>query len=100
MIMVALLLAAGSALICWGSEISPLVSRICDAAAVIAVFAFYVITASAITTTIANDTVFMTEIHRIIVNPVLLASGAYLGPYVLGKMALALLSRSRQANVR
>ncbi|WP_337099626.1 transposase [Paenibacillus sp. YIM B09110] len=83
-------LAAGALLLGWISGRSAGLRRLCDGLAVIAFFLFFVIASAAVATTITRDTVFMTEVHRVLINPVFLASGAYIGPYTLWKLASVL----------
>ncbi|OBZ12349.1 MULTISPECIES: hypothetical protein [Bacillales] len=88
MIMIGAGLAVGSALIAWISKMSGTISRIFDGIAVAAAFLFFVVSADAVLGTIADGTLFMTEVHRVLENPVFLASGAYLGPYAIGRIAM------------
>lgn len=90
MIIIGIALAAGAAIIGWGSRASKGASLIFDGLAVIALFLFFVIAAAAVMGTIADDTVFMTEVHKVLINPLFLASGAYLGPYTIAKIAFPL----------
>jgi len=96
MILIGAALAVGAVLIGWLSRMSATVSRVLDGLAVTAIFLFFVTAADAIAQTLMDDTVFMTEVHRVLKNMVFLISGAYLGPYALARIALqpfALLSR-------
>ncbi|NIK76060.1 hypothetical protein FHS15_001167 [Paenibacillus castaneae] len=93
MIMIGAVLAIGAAIIGWASYASKMASRLFNAAAVVALFLLFVILAEAVMKTITHDTVFMTEVHRILLNPVFLASGSYLGPYTLGRIAMLPASR-------
>lgn len=88
MIMIGAALAVGAVLIGLISRMSGMASRIFDGMAVAAAFLFFVIAADAVVETLVNDTVFMTEVHRVFENPAFLASGAYLGPYTLGRIAM------------
>lgn len=88
MIMIGAALAVGTVLIVWISHMSRLASRIFDGIAVAAVFLFFVTAADAVAETLVHDTVFMTEVHRVLKNPVFLISGAYLGPYALARIAM------------
>lgn len=81
-------LAAGTGLLVWISRLSGMASRIFDGIAVVAAFLFFVTAADAVAETLLHDTVFMTEVHRVLANPVFLASGAYLGPYALARIAM------------
>ncbi|MGO4181622.1 hypothetical protein AB4Z45_10135 [Paenibacillus sp. MCAF9] len=88
MILIGAALAVGAVLMGWLSRMSATVSRVLDGLAVTAIFLFFVTAADAITQTLMDDTVFMTEVHRVLENFVFLISGAYLGPYALARIAL------------
>jgi len=88
MILIGAALAVGAVLIGGLSRMSTLVSRILDWLAVAAIFLFFVTAADAIAQTLMDNTVFMTEVHRVLENMVFLISGAYLGPYTLARIAL------------
>jgi uncharacterized membrane protein (GlpM family) len=88
MMMIGAALAVGALLIGWGSRRSDFVSRLFDVVAAVALFIFYVAAADAVIETIAHETVFMTEVHRVFENTIFLASGAYLGPYTLARIAM------------
>ena len=88
MITIGAALAVGAVLIAWISRISGTASRIFDGAAVVAAFLFFVVAADAVMQTLADGTVFMTEVHRVLENPFFLASGAFLGPYTIGRIAM------------
>jgi hypothetical protein len=88
MMMIGAALAIGAALIAGVSRMSGAASRILDGIAVVAAFLFFVIAADAVMETLARNTVFMTEVHRVLENPAFLASGAYLGPYAIGRIAM------------
>lgn len=64
------------------------VRRGLDGLACLAAFVFFVVTASAVMKTLLDDTVFMTEVHSVLLNPSFLISGAYLGPYGVSKLAV------------
>ncbi|CAM4185630.1 hypothetical protein FHS16_000120 [Paenibacillus endophyticus] len=88
MILIGAALAAGTGLLVWISRQSGMASRIFDGIAVAAAFLFFVTAADALAQTLLHDTVFMTEVHRVLANPVFLTSGAYLGPYVMARIAV------------
>nr|WP_285867619.1 transposase [Mesobacillus maritimus] len=54
-----------------------------DSLAVLSALVFGNISAMAILQIIKDDTVFMTNIHGLFLNPVFLTSGAYLGLYLI-----------------
>jgi len=62
--------------------------RSLDALGCLASFVFFVAVADAVLKTLLDDTVFMTEVHRVLLNPAFLISGAYLGPYGVSRLAL------------
>jgi len=67
-----------------------------NAAAIIAVLVFGNIASLSIYQIIKDNTVFMTAIHAIFLNPFFLITGAYIGVYLLYK--LILISREEQKN--
>lgn len=85
-------LAAGAAAVVWVSRRYRSAGRVLDGIAAAAAFLFFVLSATAVRDTIVHGTVFMTEVHRIFLHPVFLASGAYLGPYFLGHMVMRVIS--------
>ncbi|MDQ0061176.1 hypothetical protein [Paenibacillus harenae] len=87
-------LAAGTVLLGWLCGKSASWRRLCDGLAVVAFFLFFVIASSAAASTIMRGTVFMTEVHLVLINPAFLASGAYIGPYTLSKLASRLWVKS------
>ncbi|WP_424768056.1 hypothetical protein [Paenibacillus sp. sgz302251] len=81
-------LAVFSVIIGWSSRVSAMAGRIFDSLAAAALFVGFIIAAAAVAESVIHDTVFMTEVHRVLLNPFFLISGAYLGPYVVGKTAI------------
>ncbi|ANY70823.1 hypothetical protein BBD42_18515 [Paenibacillus sp. BIHB 4019] len=65
-----------------------------DALAAILLFVTFVSIASAIARTMLRDTVFMTEIHAVLLNPVFIIGGAYLAIYTPARMAINVLRPS------
>ncbi|RJE91128.1 hypothetical protein D3P07_03395 [Paenibacillus sp. 1011MAR3C5] len=59
-----------------------------DGLACLAAFVFFVAVSGAVLKTLLDDTVFMTEVHSVLLNPAFLISGAYLGPYGVSRLAL------------
>ena len=59
--------------------------------AVISAVMFGNIAASSIYQVIIDDTVFMTTIHKIFLNPLFLLTGAYLGVYILYGLLIIIL---------
>lgn len=87
MLAVLLILLAGGALLCFWARGNSRTAQIgIDIAAMLAVAGFFVPASAAVIETLADDTVFMTSIHEVLLNPLFLASGAYLGPYALGRL--------------
>ncbi|REK75834.1 hypothetical protein [Paenibacillus paeoniae] len=64
------------------------VRRGLDGLACLVTFVFFVAVSGAVMGTLLDDTVFMTEVHRVLLNPAFLISGAYLGPYGVSRLAL------------
>ena len=59
------------------------VRRAMDGLAALAYAGFFSVTAHSVLRTLLDDTVFMTQIHEVLLSPILLLCGVYLGPYVL-----------------
>jgi hypothetical protein len=62
--------------------------------AVISVLIFGIISALAIHEIIKDNTVFMTNIHGLFLNPVFLITGAYIGVYVLYRLIVLTLDET------
>lgn len=88
MLMIGAALAVGAVIVAWSSRVNKIAKQVFDGIAVIALFVFFVIAATGVMETLVHDTVFMTEVHHVLLNPFFLASGAYLGPYAVGRAAL------------
>lgn len=58
--------------------------RLLDLLAAVAYVMFFAEAASAVMRTIADDTIFMTQVHEVLQRSLFLIGGAYLGPYGLG----------------
>ena len=54
-----------------------------DSLAVFAYLGLFIEAASSIVKTLLDDTVFMTQVHDVLLHPIFLISGSYLGPYGL-----------------
>ncbi|WP_078551523.1 transposase [Bacillus alkalicellulosilyticus] len=59
-----------------------------DSAAILATLVFGNISAVAIHQILVDNTVFMTNIHALFLNPLFLLTGAYLGVYLLYRLTL------------
>lgn len=68
-----------------------------DAAAIIALLIFGNIASLSIYQIIIDNTVFMTEIHAIFLNPYFLISGSYIGVYILYQLLLIFSEDIRQS---
>lgn len=88
MIWIGIILAGAAILIGWAGHASSKFMRLLDGIAVVALFLFMAISAAGIVQTIADDTVFMTAIHALFLNPVFLAAGGYIFVYTLARMGL------------
>ncbi|MFF2888861.1 hypothetical protein [Paenibacillus sp. NPDC057967] len=87
-IMIAISLAVASlALTAAGGKYEK-VRRWLDGLGCFAAFVFFVAVSGAVLKTLLDDTVFMTEVHSVLLNPAFLISGAYLGPYGVSRLAL------------
>ncbi|MBW7458541.1 hypothetical protein ACFOLF_27645 [Paenibacillus sepulcri] len=64
-----------------------------DAIALVAYMGFFSLTAASAVRTYLDDTVFMTQVHEFLQDPVFHACGAYLGPYGLSLLIQKLLRR-------
>ncbi|SEG36999.1 hypothetical protein [Paenibacillus sp. UNC499MF] len=60
--------------------------RIMDVAAYAALVLFSAIAGVTVTEILVNDTVFMTSVHKVFLNPLFLASGGWLGLYALQRL--------------
>ena len=87
-------LAISSMLLTLGSLWRP-VRLVVDALGLAAAFVFFVIVAVAVMKTIGDDTVFMTQVHEILLEPLFLICGAWLGPYTMMRLWLVLLRNVR-----
>jgi hypothetical protein len=83
---VAAALAAGTVLIRWLRHNSAKVEWISDLAGLFSFFVLFAIAAESVLETLLHHTVFMTEVHQFLLNPLFLAGGGYLGPYLLALM--------------
>ncbi|WP_164523077.1 hypothetical protein [Paenibacillus baekrokdamisoli] len=62
---------------------SRILQIIIDGLAVLAYLGFFMETASSVLRTLMDGTVFMTQVHEVLLNSIFLISGGYLGPYGL-----------------
>ena len=74
------------ALMAYASAKSKIAKTLFNSLAVIATLIFGNISAISIYQIIIDDTVFMTEIHAIFLNPFFLITGAYLGSYLIYRL--------------
>jgi ABC-type Co2+ transport system permease subunit len=81
-------LAAGAAVVAVLIRYSEIAGKVLDGVAAAAFFVFALVAADVVRGTLVHDTVFMTEVHRVLLNPWFLASGMYLGPYALARLTL------------
>ncbi|MBO7744744.1 hypothetical protein I8J29_11085 [Paenibacillus sp. MWE-103] len=79
--------AAGGALLAWLRLKSRGARRLLDVAAVLAYLAFFAEAAHAVMRTLLDDTVFMTQVHEVLLSPLFMAGGGYLGVYALSLLA-------------
>ncbi|KQO18002.1 hypothetical protein [Paenibacillus sp. Leaf72] len=93
-ILITLILAACCLAAGWIGCRSRKALLVMDALAAILLFATFVSIASAIARTMLRDTVFMTEIHAVLLNPVFIIGGAYLAIYTPARMAINVLRPS------
>lgn len=89
LILAACCLAAG-----WIGCRSRKAQLVMDALAAILLFTTFISIAAAIARTMLKGTVFMTEIHAVLLNPVFMIGGAYLAIYTPARMALNVLRPS------
>jgi len=57
--------------------------RTVDALAILAYLGFFSLAARSVIRTVLDHTVFMTQVHEVLKDPIFLTCGAYLGPYGL-----------------
>jgi len=91
-IVAGLLIAAMSLLLASLCRMSRRMRKLCDSLAAIGFFVMFTVISAAVARTIWNGTVFMTEVHSILVNPFLLVSGAFVGAYTVAKLIEAVFS--------
>ncbi|NBD26526.1 hypothetical protein [Paenibacillus glycinis] len=66
-----------------------------DVLAAAAYLLFFSEAAHAVLRTLLDDTVFMTQVHEVLLSPLFLVSGGYLGPYGLSLLLAQLLPRNK-----
>ncbi|RAP78622.1 transposase [Paenibacillus montanisoli] len=69
------------------------VRKCIDGLAVLAYLGFFAIAAKSVARTLMDGAVFMTQVHEVLLSPIFLASGAYLGPYVFCLLIQQLLGK-------
>ncbi|WP_338552294.1 hypothetical protein [Paenibacillus sp. KS-LC4] len=87
-IIITLIFAACSLIAGWLGSRSPKTQLVMDTLAAILLFTTFISIASAVARTMLRDTVFMTEIHAVLLNPVFIIGGAYLAIYATARMAM------------
>ncbi|QAY66611.1 hypothetical protein [Paenibacillus protaetiae] len=92
----AIVLAAGSgAMVMWWLR-DARAKEWCDYAAAAALFLFIMSVSGSVARTLLHGTVFLTEVHIVLLNPLFMASGAYLALYsIAAAFIYAAGSRSR-----
>ncbi|MFD1953694.1 hypothetical protein ACFSL6_05735 [Paenibacillus thailandensis] len=71
----------------------------CGKIAAAALFIALTVVAGAIVRTILHRTVFMTEVHMVLLNPLFILCGAYLSFYLLASSLLASLGTERRSGI-
>ncbi|MHA6485240.1 hypothetical protein ACX1C1_25445 [Paenibacillus sp. strain BS8-2] len=71
----------------WLMRLTNEIQRLIDGLACAALVVFGTIAGAAVARTLANDTVFMTEVHSVLLNWAFLIAGAYLGIYGAARLA-------------
>ncbi|MBM7566731.1 hypothetical protein [Paenibacillus sacheonensis] len=66
-----------------------------DVLAVAAYLLFFGESAHAVMKTLLDDTVFMTQVHEVLLSPLFLISGAYFGPYGLSLLLAQIWRRDK-----
>ncbi|MBW7474495.1 hypothetical protein K0T92_07035 [Paenibacillus oenotherae] len=79
-------LAGGSFICYWVRKNSRMAQIILDAAAMLAIAGLFIPASAAVIGTLVDDTVYMTQVHEVLLDPMFLLGGAYLGPYALGRL--------------
>ncbi|MDR6125132.1 hypothetical protein QFZ87_004729 [Bacillus sp. SLBN-46] len=69
-------------------KVQPKLRLLCNIVAILSALVFGNISSLAIYEIIKDDTVFMTNIHSIFLNPLFLLTGAYLGIYFIYRMVI------------
>ncbi|MWC28944.1 hypothetical protein [Paenibacillus sp. MMS18-CY102] len=88
---IGMLAVAGASVIGWICGMSRLAARLADGAAALALVVAASVIGAATFRTLRNDTVFMTEIHSILLSPALLAAAAYLAVHSIARLGGAAL---------
>ncbi|EFM11572.1 conserved hypothetical protein [Paenibacillus curdlanolyticus YK9] len=92
---IGLLAIAGAVLIGWIHGMSRLAARLADGAAAVSLVVASSVLGAATFRTIRNDTVFMTEIHSILLSPAMLICTAYLTLHWIARLGTpAFISRN------
>ncbi|QHT62620.1 hypothetical protein GXP70_23325 [Paenibacillus lycopersici] len=86
---------AGGALLTWLRAAFPAARRLLDLLGAAAYMIFFAETARAVLKTLLDDTVFMTQVHEILLRPLFLICGGYLGPYGLSLLLAQLWARDK-----
>ena len=80
-------LMGSAAVLCWIMGRGAGFRRAIDGLACAALIVFGTIAGSAVARTLVNDTVFMTEVHGVLLKEEFLAAGSYLGVYGAARLA-------------
>src|SRR3569832_1825074 len=86
---IGLLAIAGAVLIGWIHGMSRLAARLADGAAAVSLVVASSVLGAATFRTIRNDTVFMTEIHSILLSPAMLIATTYLTLHWKAKLGIS-----------
>ncbi|GFN30994.1 hypothetical protein [Paenibacillus xylaniclasticus] len=93
----AALAAAGAAVLGWFRTANETAARAEDGAAALSVLAVSAVAGAGIVRTVRHGTLYMTEIHSVLVSPVIWIGGSYLVVYTISRLAAALFSASERS---
>ncbi|QHW33397.1 hypothetical protein GZH47_23110 [Paenibacillus rhizovicinus] len=93
--MILLATVVGGALLTWLRIWNRGARRVLDLLAVLAYILFFTEAAHAIMKTLLDDTVFMTQVHEVLLSWPFLISGSYMGPYGMSLLFAQLRTRDK-----
>ncbi|GGF98895.1 hypothetical protein [Paenibacillus abyssi] len=80
-VVIMVLLLVSSVSIWWMKRLSGKLTFFLDALGFLALLIVFAIASASIIRTLLDNAVFMTQVHEVLLNPLFIIGGAYLGPY-------------------